>query len=234
MIGRATPVRLSVAPLMGLVLIACGTPGRNVPVELEPAPKPLPSRLVALEVGRLLSADTDESRAAERRLTTLDEAGRAALLEHAARIPLERDPRWLNVLDENHALPPLPPEEEMEYLLWKVSREEPFYVMKAQSRLLDLARTQPDLCLARLARGGRGAEAIAVALALAGELRAVRPLLARYVSASTLEERRVAAESLGRLLGDDLRPRLQGGVDEIRHDADAIERWLAEHPEVDR
>ncbi len=219
------------AVLFAGLLAACGTPGRNVPVELAAAPEPLASSLVGQQVGRLLSADPDESRRAERRLTALDEAGREALLAHAAKIPTERDPRWLNVLDENRALPPLSSEQELEYLLWKVSREEPFYVMKAQSRLLDLARTQPGLLVARMARGGRGAEAIAVALALADERRAIRPLLARYENARSLQERRVAAESLAQLLDDDLRPRLQGSDAQIRSDADAIRRWLEEHPE---
>ena len=223
-----TPVRALVPLLLAALLAGCGTPGRNVPVELTPAPEPLASRLVGTEVGRLLSADPEESRRAERRLTALDEEGRKALLVHAAKIPGERDPRWLNVLDENHALQPLPADQELEYLLWKASREESFYVMKAQSRLLDLARAEPDLLIARMARGGRGAEVLAVALALAGERRAIRPLLARYENARSLEERRVAAESLAQLVGDDLRPRLQGSDAEIRRDADAIRRWLAQ------
>jgi hypothetical protein len=220
-----------VACLATLPLAACGTPGRNVPVELPAAPEPLASRLIAREVGRLLSASPEESSRAERRLTALDEDGRAALRVHAATIPGERDPRWLNVLDENHALGPLPPDVELEYLLWKASREESFYVMKAQSRLLDLARSQPDLLIARMARGGRGAEALAVALALADERRAIPPLLARYENARSLEERRVAAEALARLVGDDLRPRLQGSDAELRRDADAIRGWLAANPE---
>ena len=230
---QTTLVRLLAATCLAVLLPGCGTPGRNVPVELAAAPEPLASRLVGTEVGRLLSADPEQSRAAERRLTALDEQGREALLQHAAKIPSERDPRWLNVLDENHALPPLPTDQELEYLLWKVSRQESFYVMKAQSRLLDLARTQPDLLIARMARGGRGAEALAVALALADEKRAIGPLLARYENARTLEERRVAAESLARLVGDDLRPRLQGSDAEIQSDAQAIRSWLAQHPSME-
>lgn len=225
------PIRaLAVLALVGLGA-ACGTPGRNVPVELAAAPEPLASRLIGREVGLLLSADPDESLRAERRLTALDQDGRRALLAHAAVIPHERDPRWLNVLDENHALPPLSTNQELDYLLWKASREESFYVMKAQSRLLDLARTQPDALIARMARGGRGAEALAVALALADERRAILPLLARYENARTLDERRVAAESLAHLVGNDRHPRLQGSDAEIRRDADAIREWLAAHPE---
>ena len=59
----------------------------------------------------------------------------------------------------------------------------------------------------------------------------IRPLLVRYESARSLGERRVAAESLARLVGDDLRPRLQGSDAEIHNDAEAIRHWLAQHPE---
>jgi hypothetical protein len=208
-----------------LLVPACGTPGRNVIVDLEDAPEPLPSRLVAQEVARQLSSDPEASSRAAAALTTLDEEGREALLEHAAGIPNERDPRWLNVLDENRALPDLPPEALVDFLLWKVSRPEPFYVMKAQSRLLDLARSEPDVMLARLAAGGRGAEAIAVALALAGERRAVLPLLARYRGARNDQERRVAAEALARLVGEERRPRLQGSAQDIEQDAQEILEW---------
>ncbi len=98
--------------------------------------------------------------------------------------------------------------------------------MKAQARLLDLARTQPDLLLARLDRGGRGAEAIAVALAMAGERRAVPPLLARYRNARTPDERRVAAEALGATRRRRAPARVcRDSNAEIQRDADAIERW---------
>jgi hypothetical protein len=205
--------------------LGCGTPGRNVVVELDSAPKPLEASLVAHEVGRLLSADPDVSSHAEGRLTSLNEDGRQQLAAHAARIPDERDPRWLFVLDENHALMPLPPEEELDYLLWKVTRPETFYATKAQARLLDLARAEPELMLRRLDRGGQGVEAVALALAMAGETRVVPPLLARYRHARTPHERRVAAEALGAIAGEENRPRPSGLEPEIQRDADAVERW---------
>jgi hypothetical protein len=211
--------------LAALALASCGTPGRNVIVDLEPAPVPPEPQFVARDVGRLLSADRGESLGAERRLTALDAAGRAALAEHAQRIPEERDPRWLHVLDENDLLPPLPANVHLDYLLWKSRRAEDFYVMKAQARLLDFAGRDPDAMLARLEAGGAGAEALAVALALAGERRAVPPLLARYRFASSEGERRVAAEALGRLLGEQRRPRALGSPEEIEQDARAVERW---------
>lgn len=226
--GVTSTFRPLVAPLLAAflgMLVGCGTPGRNVTVDVDAAPVPHPSRLVALEVGRLLSADPAASRLAERRLTALDAEGQAALLEHAGLIPMERDPRWLNVLEENHSLGDLMPEEYLEFLLWKVSREETFYVMKAQGRLLDLARSDPGVLLARLEKGGRGTEAIAVALAMAGEARAVPPLLRRYRTARTPEERRVAAEALTLIAGEERRPRLRGAPREIARDADEVETW---------
>ena len=222
----------TMAILLLLASAACGTPGRNVPADLPDAPRPVEAHLVAKEVGRLLSADPSVSRAAERRLMRLGDEGRAALLAHASRIPEERDPRWLHVLDENHALPPLPLEEELDFLLWKVSRPESFYVAKAQGRLLDLARVNPDRLLVRLDRGGRGVEAVAVALAMAGEMRAVEPLLERYRKGRTPHERRVAAEALGVLVGEERRPRPQGRPDEIQRDAQIIENWYHSLREV--
>jgi hypothetical protein len=216
---------LSVCVALAAATAACGTPGRNVRVALDDAPELPAERLVALDVGRLLTSDPAESLEAERRLTALDEDGRAALLAHAKRIPAERDPRWLHVLDENQALPPLTPNEELAYLSWKVTRSEPVYVMKAQGRLLDLARRQPALMLARLEAGGLGAEAVAVALALAGEQSAVPILLDRYRGARTVDERRAAVEALTRLVGEERRPRLQGSRADIDRDAESIRRW---------
>jgi hypothetical protein len=211
--------------LAGLLLSGCGSAGRYVPVDLPPAPPLLPGRLVGEEVARLLGADPGVSQAAELRLTMLDADARRALLAHAARIPGERDPRWLHVLEENHALPPLGPEEDLDYLVWKAARPEPVYVMRAEGRLADLARREPDRVIARLERGGAGADALAVALGLAGVRRAVPTLVRRYRAAATPEERRGPAEALGLLAGEALRPRLRGTDAEIARDADAIVRW---------
>lgn len=229
MSARSASVCLLVAVAV-LAASGCGTPGRNVPVDVGQAPEPHPDRLVALEAGHLLSADPEESLAAERRLTTLDEIGRRALQRHADAIPNERDPRWLNVLEENQMLPPLPPAADLEYLLWKVTRDESFYVTKAQGRLLVLAGTHPDLLLDRLARGGRGTESLAVALAMARETRAVPPLLARYRGARSPAERRVATEALALLAGEAHRPRLTGTEAQIERDAAEIQRWYSTLP----
>jgi HEAT repeat protein len=222
MTGACVPLPLLLATL---ALGACGTPGLTVPVDVEDAPVPGTDLLVAREVGRLLTADPELSAEAERRLTTLDEAGRRALLAHAARIPSERDPRWLHVLDENHALGPLPPQEEVAYLLWKVTRDEPVYVRKAQGRLLEMARAEPDVLLRTLSRAAEGADEVGLALALAGEERAVPLLLDRYEGTESVEVRRASAESLSRLVGDDLRPRVTGSRAGIRRDAEAIRAW---------
>jgi hypothetical protein len=225
------------AALLALLVPACATPGRNVIVEVAPAPAPGEARLVALEVGRLLSADADASRAAETWLSRLDAPGRDALSEHAARIPGERDPRWLHVLDENgllaESVPDLAPGDELVYALWKAGRPEGSYAMKAQSRLLDLARRSPETLLGHLERGEPGAEVVAVALALAGERRAGRPLLQRYRAARSDAERRAAAEALGLLAGQGRRPRVRGSAADLEKDALVVERWLAEAPEED-
>jgi hypothetical protein len=67
-----------------------------------------------------------------------------------------------------------------------------------------------------------------VALAVAGERRAIPVLLARYRGTRDDEERRVAAEALARLVGEERRPRLRGAPGDIEDDARAIERWLAQ------
>lgn len=212
-------------------LPACGGTGTSVPVRVAPPPAPLPGARVQHEVGRLLSADPAESAAAEDRLVQLDEDARGALAALAAELPRERDPRWLHVLEENHLLaglvPPLTSAQEVDFQVWKVAHRGGVYAMRAQRRLQVLARSEPELLLRRLDRGGPGAEAVAVALAQARELRAVPPLLARYRHARTEAERRIAAEALALFAGEDRRPRVQGTDDEIERDARAIEIWLA-------
>ena len=209
-----------------LLLAACGAPGHHVPIDVPAAQPPAETTLVARDVGWLLTSDPHRSRAAMERLTRLDAEGVEALQAHAARIPSERDPRWLHVLDENHVLPALETEEELEFLLWKVDQKEAFYVMKAQSRLLDLAATSPEALVKRLEQGGDGTEALAVALAMRGEAQSVPVLLARYRAAETTVQRRVAAEALGHVVGEDLRPRTQGAPEELEQDAQQIERWI--------
>lgn len=212
--------------LLPVFLAACATPGRNVPVAVPAARAPTAEERIAADVGRLLSSDPRASAAAAERLRYLDEGERDALLAHARTIPMERDPRWLHVLDENHALPPLPPAEEVDFLVWKAARDDPYDVMKAQSRLLDLARARPEVLLDRLASGAPGTEPVAVALTLAGEVRALRPLLARYRAARTPAERRILAEAMTPLVGEALRPPSDGPPAALESAARAVEAWL--------
>lgn len=231
-----TPRRL---PLAVLALLAgCGTPGRNVPVDVPAAVVPTPSERVAEEVGRLLSSDPRESADAERRLLLLDEKGRVALRLHADTIPKERDPRWWNVLHENHMLPELTPEERLGFLLWKSRRPEPTQAMKAQNGLLELAHEEPDLLIERLRAAAAAppgdprqaeVEPLGIALAVARVDRAVPALVEVYRAARTLEVRRAAAEALALLAGEERRPRAQGSPTELARDADAITTWYRTH-----
>jgi hypothetical protein len=222
-----------------LLMGGCGTPGQNVPVVVPEPHVPSASRQVAAEVGRLLSPDPEESKEAERRLMRLDEAGRADLARHAERIPGERDPRWWNVLDENHLLPDLPDEERLDFLLWKSRRPEPFLAMKAQSGLMAMAREQPDVLTRRLeqhasgARTTHGIEPVVVALGVAKVEAAVPSLLAVYRSATKSSERRAAVEALVLLAGEDRRPRTQGAPVDIARDAARIEAWWQERRETE-
>lgn len=215
--------------VLGLLILvpACRDGSRRVSIALPDAPEPLARDLVAAEVGRLLSADSTVSRAAEVRLTSLDAEGRTALLRHAERIPLERDPRWLLVLEENHALPPRPAEEEILYLLWKARRPETFYVMKAQNRLLDLARSNPDAVLEALETERDDADVLVVALALAGEQRAFLPLRTLYAEATSVDQRRAAAEALDQLTAGAVKPRAMGSATDIQADVDRLDAWWA-------
>ena len=80
--------------------------------------------------------------------------GRAALAAHAARIPTETDPRWLEVLDANGLVPSLPPDRRLAWALWQVAQPEPGRVMAGQARLVELARTSPEVLVARPAAPG--------------------------------------------------------------------------------
>ena len=228
---------VNVAPRLLLVLLlivgpACRGGSRRVSLDLPQAPQPLATDLVGAQVGRLLSADEAASRAAENRLTTLDADGQKALLRHAETIPEERDPRWLLVLEENHALPELAASDEIAYLVWKAGRAETYYVMKAQGRLLDLARTNPDDVLRALETGAEGRDVLAVALALAGERRAFPPLRALYAEATSPADRRVAAEALTQLTGGEVQPRVLGSPADIAASAERLDAWWETHGPV--
>jgi hypothetical protein len=218
-----------VCATLALLAGACAAPVRTGTIAVPPPQAPLERDRLAARVGDLLSADPVRSLDAERRLSALDDAERRTLAEVAATIPHERDPRWLNVLDENHALPALSAEERLDFLLWKSARVEPFYAMKAQSRLLDLARERPEVLEQRLARPGPQRPDVAIALALAHGPRRVPALVAFYRDARTVAERRGAAEAIALAVGEERRPRPDGTPVEVARDADAVERWWRSH-----
>lgn len=223
-------------PACALVLLgvaACGSPGRDVVVDVAPAPKVPPRLEVAQEVGRLLSSDPATSKAAERRLLALTDEDRDRFLAYAATLHGEHDMRLLNVLDEQQALPDLPPDVHLDFLLWKAARPERFYVVKAQSRLMGMARKDPAPLIARMQRGGPGTDVLEIALALSGRPEAFDALLARYRGASGTRDRAAAAEALGLLAGAEHRPRASGSPAEIEHDAAALEAWHKEKLELE-
>jgi hypothetical protein len=210
-----------------------------VPVSVPQAKVPSDSQQLSAEVGRLLSPDPEVSRQAERRLRALDEQGRADLAAIARSIPDEDDPRWWNVLEEHHLLPPKPPAERLRFLLWKAERPEPMDGTKAQAGLLELARTSPDLLVSWLSAAGtampgdpagRGADRVAIALAVARVDAAVPALLAMYRAAEDTAHRRAAAEALGMLLGDEHRPRGASRESDRRVEVAEIEAWWRSRP----
>jgi hypothetical protein len=217
--------RAALAALLIAAAPGCGSAATRIPVDAPAALAPMPKDEVARQVGLLLSADPQASRAAERALLSLDEDGRRALEEHARRIPTERDPRWRNVLDEHGLLPASSVEERVDLLLWKASRPDPVMVLKAQNGLLDLARKDPSPLLARLRRPGPGRDVVAVTLAHAGVRPAVPALLDLYRTGEKPEERRAASAALGRLAGDSLQPRVEGTPAERERDAQLVESW---------
>ncbi len=215
-----------------LGLGACGSTVEDVRVDVPPVPR-IPERVqIAQDVGQLLAPDPERSKAAGRRLMALDGEDRQRFLDYVATLEGERDLRLLNVLDEQHALPEMSVGDQLDFLLWKSAHPERFYVMKAQSRLIDLARKQPDAIIGRLGEGGRNAELLGVVLALAGTQQAMPALIERYELAESQRERAAAAEALGILAGEERRPRPSGTREEIARDAAALEAWYAEQLEL--
>lgn len=209
-----------------LLLTAAPGCGSSVPVVLEAPRGPEASTRVSLAVGDLLSADPARSAAGERDLLALDEEERAALAAHAARIPTERDPRWLHVLDEAGLMPALSPGERTAFLLWKARRPEPSFVMRAQAGLVEQARQDPAPLLAELSRGTPAVDALVAALVVAQRQDAVPGLTRRYLATDDEEERRELAEGLARLVGEDVRPRSSGSPEQRAGDAEALlQRW---------
>lgn len=221
---RAAPVGVLLSAL--LALAGCGLVDPAPSVSLRAPEAPRADDLVARWVGDLVGGDAEASAAAERQLLALDREGRAALEAHAARIPGERDPRWIHVLEEQGLLPALTPGERVAFWLWKVRRPETSFAMKAQAALGEQARRDPAPLLAELARGGDATAPVAAALAVAGRRDAVPALCARYLAASDDDERRPLTEALAVLLGEDARPRLGGRPEERARDAEAaLARW---------
>ncbi len=218
--------------LLVVMLPACGSTAEDVILDAPPAPR-IPERVhVAEEVGRLLGPDAAVSRAAGRRLMALDGEPRQAFLDYVGELEGERDVRLLDVLDEQHALPEMPLEAQMDFLLWKAGREDRFYAMKARSRLMDIARDNPDAVIARLREGGDGAEVLSVVLAVSGVQRSLPALIERYRLAGSQRERTAAAEALGMLAGDERRPRPSGSPAEIERDAASLSTWYREQLEL--
>lgn len=220
--------------LLCLLVAACGTPGQDLVIDVEPSPVLPASYPVAEEVGRLLSADSATSEAAETRLIALDGERRDRLLAYASTIPTERDLRWLHVLDEHHALPDLTADERLDFLLWKAARPERTQAMKAQSQLMDMAREDPAPLIARIQAGAAGSDVLAVVLGLANTRAAVPALLARYRAARDARERAAPAEALGMLWDGGRGPRVHAARSEIARDADRIETWYREQTEGGR
>jgi len=220
--------RRTIAILMWLLAGGCGSTAADVRLDAPTVPR-VPERVqVAEEVGRLLSPDPALSKAAARRLVALEGERQEEFLAYAKTLEGERDPRLLNVLDEHQALPAMPTAERIDFLLWKAARPERFYVMKAQSRLIDLAREDPDALIARVQEGGEGADVLAVVLAVTRTQKALPALLGRYRDATSQRERAATAEALGILAGEERRPRASGTPEEIAGDAATLEAWYRE------
>ena len=224
---RSTLLRAAAG--LGLALAACSTVGSRVPSDLPVAPTPTAADEVATWVGALLSADRTASAAAGCWLSNLDAPHRQAFVDHAKRIPAERDSRWRAVLEEAGLLGEVGTEERIDLLVWRATRPCPVEVLKAQNGLLDLARQDPTPLLARLSRTGPGRDAIAIALASAGERRAVPMLLDLYRTSASAVERRAAASALARLAGRDLAPHADGSPDERSADATRTAAWFEEN-----
>jgi hypothetical protein len=209
----------------------CGTPGQDLQVKVPAAPRVDSRVLVGEEVGRLLSPDPETSKAAEKRLIALTGEDRESFLTYARTLQGEHDPRLLNVLDEHQALPPLDVEDRLDFLLWKAALPERFYLMKSQSRLIDLARTDPDPMIARVRRDAPGSDVLGVVLAITKTMPAVPALIERYRSTGNGRSRAAAAEALGLFAGEEFRPRPSGSGAEIARDAAALEAWYRDEIE---
>ena len=225
---RRALLPLSLLGSVAAGLAGCGSAGQRMAVRLPEAPTPPLDARISRDVGQLLSSDPVASRAAAAQLEALGDEGRAALARHAREIPTERDPRWLRALEANGLLPPLTPPERLDYLLWKAGRPESGSVLSAQADLLDLARRDPDLLIARLEKPGPGRDALAVALSEAGVERAVPALIDLYRRPADLAERRAAAQALARLAGESRRPRVDATEADLAHDAERLETWWRE------
>lgn len=214
-----------------LSLPGCGTPGQDLQVNVQSAPRIDARTLIGEEVGRLLSPDPDTSKRAEKRLVALTGEDRDRFLTYAATLHGERDLRLLNVLDEHQALPPIGVEERLDFLLWKAALPERFYLMKSQSRLIDLARTDPAPMIERVRNDAPGSDVLGVVLAITNTLDGVPALIQRYRSTSNPRSRAAAAEALGLFAGEEFRPRPSGSSGEIAKDAEALEAWYQDEVE---
>lgn len=207
-------------------LPSCSSAEKRVPLDVPAAARPSSDIRVGEEVARLLSPDAPASDAAALALEGLDDDGKKALAAHAARIPRETDPRWLTVLDANGLLPSASPEVRVDLLAWQAARKDPRLVWRAQSGLLDLARAHPEIVLTRLADPKCPArDALALALADAKEMRAIPALVELYRAPRTPAERRAATVALGRLAGEDRKPRFDATDLERARDADRLLAW---------
>ncbi len=212
--------------LVACVLAACTSEAKRVPLDVPDARAPSATARIADDVSRLLSADPDASAAAARELSSLDDEGRAALAAHAKRIPGERDPRWLTVLEENGLWAEAGPAERVDLFAWQAARSDPRLVWRAQSGLLELARSHPDVLEAKLSDASCPArDALAVALADARSTRSVPALVGLYRTAVTPAELRAAAFAIGRLAGEERRPRVDATPAERERDAEKVLAW---------
>ena len=212
---------------LGALLGACSSAAKRVPLDVPAARAPSAATRIADDVARLLGADPPASEDAARRLSGLDEDGRTALAAHAKSIPSERDPRWLTVLDGNGLLVDEGPAVRARLLAWQASRREPALVWRAQNGLLELARTHPEILERALADASwLSRDAIAIALADARSVRSIPSLVGLYREARSGAERRSAALALGRLVGDDRRPRLDPTAEERERDSERVLAWF--------
>ncbi len=209
----------------------CGSTETSCYLRVPAAVAPATRTVVARTVGELLSGDAQRSAAAEKRLLALDAAELEELRLLAERIPTERDPRWLHVLDEHQLGPALPAEERVAFLLWKAARPEAFFAMKARAALAEQARRDPAPLLAALEAGLPGGDALALALAVAKRTDAVPALAERYVVSEDENERRALVEALTRLLGEETRLRATAPREEREREAQRLlARFLLGRP----